>query len=211
MHRSTIKILHIVVKKTMRDALSKILIEVIIFALAYAAKVDVNENNREMHIANRWLKKGHGKTKTAKPKGSTKAPIELVKKTSQPIKVIMKPHIRPLRKPSQPIKAPIEAPIQAKCGGYNLGIVSLWDTSDACRDNCLEKSAYTYIFSNICEDGTIMKVCNKDFIKVSYYDNWDCTGAEVVSNMTKEIQCTSSSYYDNSSVYYWNWKCVNSV
>ena len=35
----------------MRDALSKILIEVIIFALAYAAKVDVNENNREIKKA----------------------------------------------------------------------------------------------------------------------------------------------------------------
>ncbi len=90
----------------MRDALSKILIEVSIFALAYAAKVDVHENNREMHIANRWLKKGQGKKKTAKPKGSSKAPTELVKKTSQPIKVTMKPRILPLRKPSQPIKAP---------------------------------------------------------------------------------------------------------
>jgi hypothetical protein len=58
-------------------------------------------------------KKGQGKKKSVKPKASTKAPITSVKKTSQPIKVSMKP-----------IKAPIQAPIQAKCGTYNLGIVS---------------------------------------------------------------------------------------
>jgi hypothetical protein len=164
-------------KKTMRDALTTILIEVIIFALAYAAKVDVNEINRETHIVNRWLKKGEKKKKTAKPKGSTNKPPQ---------------------------------PIPAKCGAYNLGIVSLWDTSDACMDNCLEKTAYTLLFSNICEYGTIMKVCNKDFIKVSYYENSNCTGEEFVANITKETQCTPS-YYDNSPATYWNWKCVNSI
>jgi hypothetical protein len=181
----------------MRDALSKILIEVF-FSLAYAAKVNFDENNGGM-LTGRWLKKGQGKKKSVKPKASTKAPITSVKKTSQPIKVSMKP-----------IKAPIQAPIQAKCGTYNLGIVSLWDTSDACRDNCLEKTAYTFIVSNICQDGTKMQMCNKDFIKVSYYENWNCTGEDYVSIVTKDLQC-ASTYYDDSSVTYMNWKCVQNT
>ncbi len=194
----------------MREYLSKILIEVFFFALAFAAKVDFNENNREMHIASRWLKKEQGKKKSVKSKVSTKSPIKLVMGTLQPRKVSMKTPLQPLKKAAQPIKSPILAPTSAKCGTYNLGIVSYWDTTDACWDKCLEKATYTSIYSNTCQSGTMMHVCNKDFIKVSYYENWNCTGAEYVANITKEIQC-DSLYYDNSSVAYWNWKCYYNI
>jgi hypothetical protein len=182
----------------MRDALSTILIEVLFFSLAYAAKVNFDKNNEGM-LPGRWLKKGKGKKKSVKLKISTQAPITSVKKTSQPIKVSMKP-----------IKAPIQAPIQAKCSTYSLGIVSLWDTTDECWDNCLNKTAYTYMFSNICQDGTKMQMCNKDFMKVSFYENLNCTGAEYVSSITKDLQC--ASYYDDDSpATYINWKCVHTI
>ena len=113
------------------------------------------------------------------------------------------------KKTSPPIKAPTTAPITAKCGTYSLGIVSLWESSDACKDNCMEKSPYIMSFYNVCNDGSKMKFCNKDIFEVSFYEYLNCTGTEYVANLTKSTQCVADPADPDSP--YWNWKCVYNI